>query len=73
MLYFILRLFSSIPLALLQSIGTSVELSIYLSSSRYWARLNHYFEQMIIDKPQQYMWSYSPHKRLHGAEIAPID
>jgi KDO2-lipid IV(A) lauroyltransferase len=35
--------------------------------------MNHYFEQMIIDKPQQYMWSYNRYKRPHGAEIAPID
>jgi KDO2-lipid IV(A) lauroyltransferase len=28
---------------------------------------------MIIDKPQQYMWSYNRYKRPHGAEIAPID
>jgi len=34
--------------------------------------MNQYFEQMIISKPNQYMWSYNRYKRPHGAEIAPI-
>jgi KDO2-lipid IV(A) lauroyltransferase len=40
MLYFILRLFSSLPLAVLQIIGASLGLLVYLSSSRYRSRLN---------------------------------
>ena len=40
MLYFILRLFSSLPLVLLQFMGAGVGLLIYISSPRYRARLN---------------------------------
>ncbi len=40
MLYFILRLFSSLPLAVLQIIGAGVGLFVYLCSSRYRTRLN---------------------------------
>ena len=34
--------------------------------------MNHYFEEMIIAKPHQYMWSYNRYKRPAGAEVAPI-
>ena len=34
--------------------------------------MNQYFEEMIISKPNQYMWSYNRYKRPHGAEVAPI-
>lgn len=40
MLYFILRLFSSLPLTVLQVFGASVGLLVFLSSSRYRSRLN---------------------------------
>jgi len=35
--------------------------------------MNHYFEEMILSKPHQYMWSYNRYKRPTGAEIAPIE
>ena len=35
--------------------------------------MNHYFEEMILSKPHQYMWSYNRYKRPAGAEMAPID
>jgi KDO2-lipid IV(A) lauroyltransferase len=35
--------------------------------------MNHYFEEMILSKPHQYMWSYNRYKRPAGAEIAPIE
>ena len=35
--------------------------------------MNQYFEEMIVSKPHQYMWSYNRYKRPIGAEIAPID
>ena len=34
--------------------------------------MNHYFEEMIVSKPRQYMWSYNRYKRPHGAEVSPI-
>ena len=34
--------------------------------------MNQYFEEMIVSKPHQYMWSYNRYKRPVGAEIAPI-
>ena len=40
MLYFLLRLFSSLPLVLLQGIGATIGLLAYFSSSRYRKRLN---------------------------------
>jgi KDO2-lipid IV(A) lauroyltransferase len=40
MLYFILRLFSSLPLVMLQGIGATIGLLTYFSSSRYRKRLN---------------------------------
>jgi KDO2-lipid IV(A) lauroyltransferase len=36
-------------------------------------QMNQHFEQMIISKPQQYMWSYNRYKRPHGAVVAPIE
>jgi len=33
--------------------------------------MNTYFEQMIIAKPNQYMWSYNRYKTPTGAELAP--
>ena len=33
--------------------------------------MNAYFEQMIIAKPNQYMWSYNRYKTPTGAELAP--
>jgi len=41
MLYFILRLLSSLPLAVLQIFGASVGLLVYVGSSRYRSRLNN--------------------------------
>jgi len=35
--------------------------------------MNHYFEEMILSKPHQYMWSYNRYKRPAGAEMAPIE
>jgi KDO2-lipid IV(A) lauroyltransferase len=35
--------------------------------------MNQYFEEMILSKPHQYMWSYNRYKRPVGAEIAPIE
>jgi len=35
--------------------------------------MNQYFEEMIVSKPHQYMWSYNRYKRPIGAEIAPMD
>jgi len=35
--------------------------------------MNQYFEEMIVSKPDQYMWSYNRYKRPAGAEIAPIE
>jgi KDO2-lipid IV(A) lauroyltransferase len=35
--------------------------------------MNHYFEEMILSKPHQYMWSYNRYKRPVGAEMAPIE
>ena len=35
--------------------------------------MNHYFEEMILSKPHQYMWSYNRYKRPAGAELAPIE
>jgi KDO2-lipid IV(A) lauroyltransferase len=35
--------------------------------------MNQYFEEMIVSKPNQYMWSYNRFKRPLGAELAPID
>lgn len=36
-------------------------------------KMNHYFEEMILSKPHQYMWSYNHYKRPVGAEMAPIE
>lgn len=33
--------------------------------------MNHYFEEMILSKPHQYLWSYNRYKRPAGAELAP--
>jgi KDO2-lipid IV(A) lauroyltransferase len=35
--------------------------------------MNQYFEEMILSKPHQYMWSYNRYKRPVGAEMAPIE
>jgi len=35
--------------------------------------MNHYFEEMILSKPHQYMWSYNRYKRPDGAEMPPIE
>jgi KDO2-lipid IV(A) lauroyltransferase len=35
--------------------------------------MNHCFEEMILSKPHQYMWSYNRYKRPAGAEMAPIE
>jgi KDO2-lipid IV(A) lauroyltransferase len=35
--------------------------------------MNHYFEEMILSKPHQYMWSYNRYKRPAGAKMAPIE
>ncbi len=35
--------------------------------------MNQYFEEMIVSKPHQYMWSYNRYKRPTGAAIAPIE
>jgi len=35
--------------------------------------MNQYFEEMILSKPHQYMWSYNRYKRPAGAEMAPIE
>jgi KDO2-lipid IV(A) lauroyltransferase len=35
--------------------------------------MNHYFEEMILSRPHQYMWSYNRYKRPAGAEMAPIE
>ena len=35
--------------------------------------MNHYFEEMILSKPHQYMWSYNRYKRPAGAEMPPIE
>jgi KDO2-lipid IV(A) lauroyltransferase len=35
--------------------------------------MNQHFEEMIVSKPHQYMWSYNRYKRPAGAEIAPIE
>ena len=35
--------------------------------------MNQYFEEMIVSKPDQYMWSYNRYKRPAGAEIAPTE
>jgi KDO2-lipid IV(A) lauroyltransferase len=37
------------------------------------AEMNHYFEEMIVSRPHQYMWSYNRYKSPAGAEIAPIE
>jgi KDO2-lipid IV(A) lauroyltransferase len=37
------------------------------------SEMNQYFEEMILSKPHQYMWSYNRYKRPAGAEIAPIE
>jgi KDO2-lipid IV(A) lauroyltransferase len=34
--------------------------------------MNQYFEEMILSKPHQYMWSYNRYKRPSGAEMAPL-
>ena len=35
--------------------------------------MNQYFEEMIVSKPHQYMWSYNRYKRPLGAEMVPIE
>ena len=35
--------------------------------------MNGFFEEMILSKPNQYMWSYNRYKRPTGAELAPIE
>jgi len=35
--------------------------------------MNQYFEEMILSKPHQYMWSYNRYKRPSGAEMAPTE
>jgi KDO2-lipid IV(A) lauroyltransferase len=35
--------------------------------------MNLYFEEMILSKPHQYMWSYNRYKRPAGAGLAPIE
>jgi len=35
--------------------------------------MNHYFEEMILSKPHQYMWSYNRYKRPAGAEMPPME
>ena len=35
--------------------------------------MNQNFEEMIVSKPNQYMWSYNRYKRPVGAELAPIE
>ena len=35
--------------------------------------MNQYFEEMIVSRPHQYMWSYNRYKRPAGAEIAPVE
>ncbi len=35
--------------------------------------MNQYFEEMILSKPHQYMWSYNRYKIPAGAEMAPIE
>ncbi len=35
-------------------------------------QMNDYFEQQILSKPNQYMWSYNRYKRPVGADLAPI-
>jgi KDO2-lipid IV(A) lauroyltransferase len=35
--------------------------------------MNQYFEEMILSKPHQYLWSYNRYKRPAGAEMAPIE
>ena len=41
--------------------------------TRFRQKMNHYFEEMILSKPHQYMWSYNHYKRPVGAEMAPIE
>lgn len=36
-------------------------------------KMNHYFEEMILSRPHQYMWSYNRYKRPSGAVLAPIE
>lgn len=36
-------------------------------------KINHYFEEMILSKPHQYMWSHDRYKRPVGAEMAQIE
>ena len=48
MMYFILRLFSSLPLVVLQFIGAVIGLFIYLLSSRYRSRLNDNLQSAAI-------------------------
>jgi KDO2-lipid IV(A) lauroyltransferase len=35
--------------------------------------MNEHFEEMIISKPNQYLWSYNRYKRPAGAEVAPVE
>lgn len=35
--------------------------------------MNQYFEEMILSKPHQYMWSYNRYKKPAGAEMAPME
>lgn len=35
--------------------------------------MNQYFEEMIVSKPHQYMWSYNRYKRPLGAEMVPVE
>jgi KDO2-lipid IV(A) lauroyltransferase len=36
-------------------------------------QMNHFFEQHIMQKPHQYMWSYNRYKTPLGASKAPLD
>lgn len=36
-------------------------------------QMNEYFEEMIISRPHQYLWSYNRYKSPAGAERAPLD
>jgi Kdo2-lipid IVA lauroyltransferase/acyltransferase len=36
-------------------------------------QMNEYFEEMIISRPHQYLWSYNRYKSPTGAERAPLD
>jgi KDO2-lipid IV(A) lauroyltransferase len=35
--------------------------------------MNHYFEEMVLSKPHQYLWSYNRYKRPEGAKIPPTE